>query len=184
VCDVGCAEGTALLLMAQAFPASRFIGLDLSEDAIRQAQISALRQGLSNVEFMTMNAATLKDSDRFCGFFDYVTAFDAIHDQTQPFDTIKGVHHALADRGVFSMVDIAARTNMNDNVSHPMAPFLYTVSLLHCMPVGLVDSGAGLGMMWGREMAVDLLTKGGFQNIEVFEMPMILLICISFAVNK
>ena len=171
VCDVGCAEGTALLLMAKAFPASRFIGIDLSEEAIRQAQTSALRQGLANADFKVMNAATLKDTGRFRGFFDYVTAFDAIHDQTQPFDTIKGVHHVLADRGVFSMVDIAARTNLSDNMSHPMGPFLYTVSLMHCMPVGLVGGGAGLGMMWGREMAVDLLRDGGFQHVEVFEMP-------------
>jgi SAM-dependent methyltransferase len=171
VCDLGCAEGTALLLMAQAFPASRFIGIDLSQEAIRQARSSALRQGLANAEFMVMDAATLKDSDRFRGYFDYVTAFDAIHDQTQPFDAITGVHHALANRGVFSMVDIAARTNMRDNVFHPMGPFLYTVSLMHCMPVGLVDGGAGLGMMWGREMAVDLLRNGGFHHVEVLEMP-------------
>jgi ubiquinone/menaquinone biosynthesis C-methylase UbiE len=171
VCDVGCAEGTALLLMAKAFPASRFIGIDLAEEPIRQARTSALRQGLANAEFTVMNAATLKESDRFCGFFNYVTAFDAIHDQTQPFDTLKGIHHVLADQGVFSMVDIAARTNMSDNVSHPMGPFLYTVSLMHCMPVGLVGGGVGLGMMWGREMAVDLLRNCGFQYVEVFEMP-------------
>ncbi len=171
VCDVGCAEGTALLLMAQAFPASRFMGIDLSPEAVRQARSSALRQGLANAEFLVMDAATLKDSERFRGSFDYVTAFDAIHDQTRPLDAIRGVHHLLADAGAFSMVDIAARTDMSDNVSHPLGPFLYTVSLMHCMPVGLVDGGAGLGMMWGREMAVDLLRNGGFQHVEVFEMP-------------
>jgi hypothetical protein len=68
------------------------------------------------------------------------------------------------------MVDIAAKTMMSDNVTHPMGPFLYTVSLMHCMPVGLVDGGTGLGMMWGREMAVDLLNNCGFQHVEVFEM--------------
>lgn len=36
-------------------------------------------------------------------------------------------------------------------MTHSMGAFLYTVSLMHCMPVGLVDGGAGLGMMWGRE---------------------------------
>lgn len=171
VCDIGCAEGTAMLLMAQAFPTSRFIGIDVSKEAIRKARSSALSQGLGNTEFMLMDAATLKESDRFCGYFDYITAFDAIHDQTRPSDAVKGVHHVLADRGIFSMVDIAARTNMSDNVSHPLGPFLYTVSLMHCMPVGLVDGGAGLGMMWGQEMAVELLRKAGFQHVEVFEMP-------------
>ena len=51
-----------------------------------------------------------------------------------------------------------------------MGPFLYTVSLMHCMPVGLAEDGAGLGMMWGRRKAVDLLEKAGFSQVEVCEM--------------
>ena len=69
------------------------------------------------------------------------------------------------------MVDIAARSNLANNLDHPMAPFLYTVSLMHCMPVGLVKKGTGLGMMWGREKAVELLNKAGFQQVQVLEMP-------------
>jgi len=51
-----------------------------------------------------------------------------------------------------------------------MGAFLYTVSLMHCMPIGLNDSGAGLGMMWGREQAEAMLSEAGFKNIEVIEM--------------
>ena len=51
-----------------------------------------------------------------------------------------------------------------------MGPFLYTVSLMHCMPVGLNDDGAGLGMMWGREKAEALLVEAGFENIDIIEM--------------
>jgi SAM-dependent methyltransferase len=171
VCDLGCAEGTAMLLMAGAFPASRFVGIDLSQEAILEAKTSALRQGLPNVEFLVKDASTLKGCDEFRGSFDYVTAFDAIHDQTRPLETLIGVHHVLAAGGIFSMVDIAAGTNLSDNLSHPMGPFLYTVSLMHCVPVGLVAGGAGLGMMWGREMAVDMLRKAGFLHVEVLEMP-------------
>jgi ubiquinone/menaquinone biosynthesis C-methylase UbiE len=170
VCDLGCAEGTALLLMAKAFPASRFTGIDLSMEAVERARAAATNEGLSNVEFLALDAAALESNGAFHGLFDYVTAFDAIHDQTQPLEAIKGVHHMLAEGGAFSMIDIAARTHLGDNVSHPMGAFLYTVSLMHCMPVGLVDGGAGLGMMWGREMAVDLLKAGGFQDIQVLEM--------------
>lgn len=69
------------------------------------------------------------------------------------------------------MVDIAARTNLADNLDHPMGPFLYTVSLMHCMPVGLVDGGPGLGMMWGREKALALLKEAGFENVQVDKIP-------------
>jgi hypothetical protein len=40
------------------------------------------------------------------------------------------------------MVDIDAATDPRGNMDYPMAPFLYTVSLMHCMPVGLNDSTA------------------------------------------
>ena len=120
---------------------------------------------------MTLDAAFLKDNTELKKCFDYVTAFDAIHDQARPQDVLEGIYFVLAPEGRFSMVDIAARSNLKDNLNHPMGPFLYTVSLMHCMPVGLVDGGSGLGMMWGREKAVEMLKNAGFQKVQVLEMP-------------
>ena len=171
VCDVGCADGIALMLMAKAFPRSRFVGIDISKDAISRAQREACQQQLSNVEFTIQDAALLQDNPELRQSIDYVTAFDAVHDQTRPLDVLKGVYHILATDGLFSMVDIAADSNPAGNLDHPMGPFLYTVSLMHCMPVGLVDQGPGLGMMWGRQKAVAMLKDAGFQNIQVLEMP-------------
>ena len=73
--------------------------------------------------------------------FDLITAFDAIHDQPRPLDVLVNIHAMLKEDGLFSMVDIAASSLISDNQDHPMGPFLYTVSLMHCMPVGLVDGG-------------------------------------------
>ncbi|MFU8769411.1 MAG: hypothetical protein ACNA7H_06700 [Desulfotignum sp.] len=78
--------------------------------------------------------------------------------------------HMLAQGGLFSMVDIDAASLLSGNMDHPMGPFLYTVSLMHCMPVGLSDQGRGMGMMWGREQAVSLLRQAGFEKIQVIEM--------------
>jgi len=171
VCDLGCAEGVALMLMARAFPESDFVGMDVSEAAIEKAKRDAQSQGLSNVEFIVQDAAVLDTISEYEQAFDYVTAFDAIHDQTRPLEALMGVHHILSLGGLFSMVDIAARSDVVDNMEHPMAPFLYTVSLLHCMPVGLLDGGMGLGMMWGREKAIEMLTDAGFKEIRVMEIP-------------
>jgi SAM-dependent methyltransferase len=171
VCDLGCAEGVALMLMARAFPRSRFVGIDISQDAIQKARQETRRQQISNLDFAVLDAAALQDNLEFKESFDYVTAFDAIHDQTRPLDALQGIYQILAPDGLFSMVDIAAQSNLADNLAHPMGPFLYTVSLMHCMPVGLVDGGTGLGMMWGREKAVDMLEKAGFQKVQVLEMP-------------
>lgn len=171
VCDMGCAEGVALRLMAEAFPSSRFVGIDISEDAIGEAQRETRRQQLSNLEFKVMDAALLKDNTPLKESFDYVTAFDAIHDQTRPMDVLRGIYHILAPQGQFSMVDIAAQSDLADNLEHPLGPFLYTVSLMHCLPVGLINGGAGLGMMWGRQKAVTMLEKAGFQRVTVQEIP-------------
>ena len=171
VCDLGCAEGVAVMIMAKSFPQSRFVGIDISPEAIEVARKEAYLQQAENLDFILLDAAHLKDNRQLQGRFDYVTAFDAIHDQTRPLEVLRGVKHILATDGRFSMVDIAASSNLADNMDLSMAPFLYTISLMHCMPVGMVDGGAGLGMMWGREKAVEMLENAGFQQIQVFEMP-------------
>ncbi len=171
VCDLGCAEGLALILMAQAFPRSSFVGFDISRQALEKARQSAASLGLSNISFKIQDAALLAEEKEWVETFDYVLAFDAIHDQTRPEEALKGVHSILAPGGMFSMVDIAASSRLAENKEHPMGPFLYTVSLMHCMPVGLVDGGKGLGMMWGREKAEAMLQEAGFAQVSVESIP-------------
>jgi ubiquinone/menaquinone biosynthesis C-methylase UbiE len=171
VCDLGCGEGTAALLMAEAFPRSTFTGIDFSEECVKKARRGASRKGLGNVFFRSLDAARLRDHRDLLESFDYVTAFDAVHDQTRPLEVLINVHAVLKQGGLFSMVDIAADSDLSENKDHPMGAFLYTVSLMHCMPVGLVDGGAGLGMMWGRQQAVKMLEEAGFEKVQVLNIP-------------
>lgn len=170
VCDLGCGQGVAVHLMAQAFPQSTFTGIDNHAEAIQTAQGEAQRMGLANAAYIAVDAAKISGNTEFFQRFDYVCAFDAIHDQSHPLEALKGVRYMLAPGGSFSMIDIKAGSRQADNLEHPMGPFLYTVSLMHCMPVGLNDHGAGLGMMWGHEKATALLREAGFDQIEVIEM--------------
>ncbi len=170
VLDLGCGEGAAVLLMAKAFPNSRFVGLDLCEEVVAVGRRSAETQGLENTSFMVRDAAGLEKDPAMAETFDYVLAFDAIHDQSAPDKALRGVHHLLAPGGLFSMVDIAAESDHRGNRDHAMGPFLYTVSLMHCLPVGLCENGKGLGMMWGRQRAVKMLQNAGFEQVEVLEM--------------
>ncbi len=170
VCDLGCGEGVALNLMANAFPKSTFTGIDNHETAVREGRQEAREQGLSNAVYERVDAAVIYGNSEFFKQFDYICAFDAIHDQSHPLEVLKGIHYMLAPGGMFSMIDIKAFSNHADNLDHPMGAFLYTVSLMHCMPVGLNDNGTGLGMMWGREQAETMLSEAGFENIEVIEM--------------
>jgi SAM-dependent methyltransferase len=171
VCDLGCARGVATIVMAQAFPASRFTGIDISAEALYAARSDGRELGLNNIRFELRDAAELRHPNALSGQFDYVTAFDAIHDQTRPLEALQGVVELLKDDGFFSMIDIAAESEIEGNRDHPMGAFLYTVSLMHCMPVGLLDGGAGLGMMWGRQLAERMLHQAGFSRVAVAPIP-------------
>ncbi|MGD1854625.1 MAG: hypothetical protein ACFB2W_10265 [Leptolyngbyaceae cyanobacterium] len=68
------------------------------------------------------------------------------------------------------MQEIRAASNVSENLDHPIAPFLYTISCMHCMTVSLAAGGMGLGTMWGREMAWEMLQATGFESIERQEL--------------
>ena len=65
------------------------------------------------------------------------------------------------------MLDVRASSMLEENMKHPLGPFLYTISCNHCMTVSLADDGAGLGTMWGEQVARQMLRKAGFTQIEV-----------------
>ena len=65
------------------------------------------------------------------------------------------------------MLDIRASSLLEENMKHPLGPFLYTISCNHCMTVSLADHGAGLGTMWGEQVASQMLHEAGFTHVEV-----------------
>jgi hypothetical protein len=72
---------------------------------------------------------------------------------------------------VFLMQDIAGTSHVEQDAKHPLAPFLYTISCMHCMTVSLSQGGAGLGAMWGSEKACRMLEAAGFAKVEVAMLP-------------
>jgi 2-polyprenyl-3-methyl-5-hydroxy-6-metoxy-1,4-benzoquinol methylase len=163
VLDLGCGKGHALNLLARAFPRSRFVGIDLCEDTVAGARAEAADLGLSNVRFEQMDASKLDAR----AAYDFITAFDTIHDQADPAGVLSRIRDALRPGGTFLCVDIAASSHLADNLGHPLAPTLYAVSTMHCMPVSLAQGGAGLGTMWGQETALQMLGKAGFGDVKV-----------------
>ena len=162
VLDVGCGRGRALVEMAHHYPNSHFTGYDLSEEAIAFARSEAARHELDNARFAVKDATFLDEVQRY----DLITAFDAIHDQGFPARVLRNIGQALKPDGIFLMQDIAASSHVHNNGDHPLGPFLYTISTMHCMTVSLAQGGAGLGTMWGRETAERMLVEAGFAEIE------------------
>lgn len=160
VLDIGCGQGHAVNVLAKAFPASRFHGLDMSEGGIAAARAEAAELGLSNAEFQIGDCAALT------GSYDLVTAFDVIHDLARPTQTLAAVAGALNDDGVYLMGDIAASSRLEENTDHPLGPALYTFSTFYCMSVSLSEGGEGLGTVWGEETARRMLTEAGFNQVD------------------
>lgn len=170
VLDVGCGSGRAMNRLAELYPNSRFLGLDLSNEAIATAKAESSRRGLRNIDFV---ARDLSDFDVTADEAAYalITTFDAVHDQPQPLKVLKGIHHALRADGVYVMQDIRGSSFVYRNLDHPLGTFLYTVSTMHCMTVSLAQGGEGLGAMWGEEKTREYLTTAGFTSIEKHELP-------------
>ena len=164
VLDVGCGRGRILNRLAGLYPRSAFVGMDLSREAIEFARAEAAAKGLTNLAFVV---ADLTDFDRRADpeSFDFITTFDAVHDQAKPLNVLTGIRRALKPGGTYLMQDISGTSHVHKDVEHPIGTFLYTVSCMHCMTVSLAQGGEGVGAMWGEEMTRDYLERAGFRSI-------------------
>lgn len=166
VLDVGCGSGRAINLLAVNYPNSNFTGYDFSEEGVGRARAEAERLGLKNVRFEIKDAAAIGEIERY----DLITAFDAIHDQAKPAVVLGEIFKALKSGGTFLMQDIAGSSHVHKNLEHPISPYLYTISYMHCMTVSLAQDGDGLGTMWGEEKACEMLKEAGFDSIGVHQL--------------
>ena len=162
--DVGTGQGHAVNVLAQAYPRSRFHGLDLSEEGIAAARAEAAARGLANAAF------EVGDSAELSGAYDLVTAFDVIHDLARPTRTLAAIAGALREDGVFLMGDVAASSKLEENIGHPLAPALYTFSVFYCMTVSLAQGGEGLGTVWGEQTARRMLAEAGFAQVDTHQV--------------
>jgi SAM-dependent methyltransferase len=167
VLDVGCGSGGVVHELARLFPRSRFTGHELSADAVAEARALAAELRLPNARFAVRDAADLDGE----AAFDLVTAFDAIHDQARPDAVLAAVARALRPDGAFLMKELRGSSRLEQDVRLPRAPFFYTVSCLHCVPVSLAAGGVGLGAMWGVETATRMLDEAGFAKVSVHVLP-------------
>jgi SAM-dependent methyltransferase len=167
VADVGCGTGHTTNLLARAFPTSTFVGYDLAIDALDRASREAAEWNLSNVSFAVQDVAELRTETALGA----AVVFDAIHDQVDPARVISRIFDALAPGGVFLMFEPRASSHLEHNLENPTAAMLYAISTLHCMPVSLAHDGAGLGTCWGQELALEMLRKAGFVDLEVHDAP-------------
>jgi len=161
VLDAGCGYGHVALRIADTYPASRVSGYDTAPVSIEAARAEADQLGLENATFSVQDVAAL-DRDAF----DVAIAFDVIHDLAQPYDALRALHAALRPGGVLVLAEHALSHRPDENVGHPFAAALYTVSLFHCMTASLSEDGEGLGIAWGDECIRAALADAGFARVD------------------
>jgi SAM-dependent methyltransferase len=157
VADVGCGHGASTILMAQAFPASAFVGSDYHEGSITTARQRAAEAGVSDrVRFEIAPAASYSGTG-----YDLVTMFDCLHDMGDPIGAARHVRQSLADDGTWLIVEPAAGDRTEENFN-PVGRAYYGFSTLLCTPASLSQEvGLALGAQAGEARIHDVVTSGG-----------------------
>ena len=162
VADVGCGHGASTILMAQAFPKSRFYGFDYHSGSIEYARHVAGRDGL--MDQITFEVASAKSYPANSGY-DLVAFFDCLHDMADPAGAARHARAALKPDGTCMLVEPFAGDSVADNLN-PVGRMYYGASTLVCVPVSLARNGPALGAQAGekrlREIMVD---QGGFATM-------------------
>jgi SAM-dependent methyltransferase len=161
VADIGCGYGLSTVTMAAAFPKSRFLGLDYDARSIDRARRLAAERHVRNVHWVAAPAHHLPPAPTH----DLICTFDCIHDMVDPRATLRAIHGALADDGVYLWSEPNASDNPLEN-RNPVGKAYACVSPLHCMTVSLAHGGEGLGTVIGERGVRELAKEAGFRRVE------------------
>ncbi len=158
VADIGCGHGASTLLMAKAYPASRFYGFDYHQASIERAREQAERAGLADrITFTVAAAKEFPGSD-----YDFVAFFDCLHDMGDPAGAARHVRQALASDGTWMIVEPFANDKVEANLN-PVGRIYYSASAMICVPASLSQEVAlGLGAQAGEARIREVVTAGGF----------------------
>ncbi len=160
VADVGCGHGASTLIMAEAFPRSRFVGFDYHDGSIGHARSAAERAGVADrVSFEVASAKEFPGSEH-----DLICMFDCLHDMGDPVGAAAHVHRALRPDGTWMIVEPYAGDRLEDNLN-PVGRVYYGASTLVCTPASRdQEVGLALGAQAGEARLRAVVTEGGFTH--------------------
>jgi len=160
VADVGCGKGASTILLAQAFPNSRFVGFDYHDKSIEGARESARRNGVDDrVTFEVAGAKSFPGRD-----YDLVAVFDCLHDMGDPIGAAAHVRQSLAKDGTWMIVEPFAHDQLKDNLN-PLGRMFYSFSTLLCTPCSRSQEvGLCLGAQAGEGRIREVVSAAGFER--------------------
>ena len=160
VADIGCGYGHSTVLMAKAFPKSRFVGFDGHAPSIEEAAANARSAGVAaRARFEFASATNYPGSD-----YGLICFFDALHDMGDPLGAAERTYEALADDGTVMLVEPFAHDHVGDNVG-PVARLYYSASTMICTAHAISEGGrAVLGAQAGEGRLAEIFRKAGFRH--------------------
>jgi SAM-dependent methyltransferase len=160
IADVGCGHGISTLIMAKAFPNSKFIGFDSHKASIEAANHHAKEEGVGNVEFAVASAKDFPGNN-----YGFVTVFDALHDMGDPVGASTHIRQVIDPNGTFMIVEPMAGDSLTDNLN-PVGRMYYSASAMICTPASLSQEvGLALGAQAGERRLKAVLSEGGFTRV-------------------
>jgi 2-polyprenyl-3-methyl-5-hydroxy-6-metoxy-1,4-benzoquinol methylase len=160
VADVGCGLGASTVLMAKAYPKSKFFGFDYHDKSIETAKERAKEAGISDrIEFKVAKAKEYPGRN-----YDFVTFFDCLHDMGDPVGAAAYVRSTLNSDGTWMIVEPFAGDKLEENM-HPIGRAFYGASTLLCTPASLSQEvGLALGAQAGEKRLREVVSSGGFKR--------------------
>jgi SAM-dependent methyltransferase len=162
VADIGCGHGASTLILAKAYPRSRFTGFDYHAPSIERARERAQQAGLD--ERARFEVASAKS---FPGRYDLVAFFDCLHDMGDPVGAAAHVRQSLGHDGTWLLVEPFAHDHVHENLN-PLGRLFYSVSTLVCTQASLAQEvGAALGAQAGYARLETVLQDAGFTRVRL-----------------
>jgi SAM-dependent methyltransferase len=160
VADVGCGHGASTIVMAQAFPNSRFHGFDYHKPSVETARQRATEAKVEGrTQFAEASAKNYPDRD-----FDLVCFFDCLHDMGDPVGAARHAHQALKADGSVLLVEPYANDKLEQNMT-PVGRMFYAASTFICTPNSLSQEvGLGLGAQAGEARLRGVFLEAGFKH--------------------
>jgi SAM-dependent methyltransferase len=158
VADVGCGHGHSTILMAEAFPQSRFWGFDYHEKSIESARSLVRNTEIEDrVSFEVASAMSYPAEG-----FDLICFFDCLHDMGDPGGAAEHAKEALAKDGTVMLVEPFANDRVEENLN-VVGRLYYSASTTLCCAHSLSEDGAAvLGAQAGEARLASVFKKAGF----------------------
>jgi 2-polyprenyl-3-methyl-5-hydroxy-6-metoxy-1,4-benzoquinol methylase len=164
VADIGCGYGWSSIGIAQGYPNVHVDGFDLDEPSIKRARENARQHGVADrVRFQVHDAG----DPALAGQYDLVTAFECVHDLSNPVDALRTMRRLASERGTVLIVDERVGDTFTAK-GNDVEWMMYGWSILHCLPVGMVEPpAAGTGTVMRADTLRRYAMEAGFRSVDI-----------------